>query len=83
VFADTAYAGERVANATRIVVEIVRSVADQMGFALLARRWVVERFFARLGRNRRLTKDFAVASAAAFLCTAAAVLLVRRLARSE
>jgi len=27
VFADTAYAGERVANATRIIVEIVRKVA--------------------------------------------------------
>ena len=58
VFADTAYAGERVANATRIFVEIVRKLPDQVGFAVLPRRWVVERFFAWLGRNRRLAKDF-------------------------
>ena len=84
VFADTAYAGERVANATRIFVEIVRKLPDQVGFAVLPRRWVVERFFAWLGRNRRLAKDFegTVASATAFLYAAAVMLLVRRLARS-
>ena len=59
-FVDTAYAGERVANATRIIVEIVRKLPDQVGFTVLPRRWVVERFFAWLGRNRRLAKDFEV-----------------------
>ena len=85
VFADTAYAGERVANATRIVVEIVRKLPDQVGFTVLPRRWVVERFFAWLGRNRRLAKDFegTVASATAFLYAAATMLLIRRLARLE
>jgi hypothetical protein len=39
VFADTAYAGERVASAARIVVEIVRKLPDQIGFAVLPRRW--------------------------------------------
>src|SRR6202166_614648 len=34
VFADTAYAAERVANATRIVVEIVRKLPDQVGFTV-------------------------------------------------
>ena len=84
MFADTAYAGERVANATRIFVEIVRKLPDQVGFAVLPRRWVVERFFAWLGRNRRLAKDFegTAASAKAFLYAAAVMLLVRRLARS-
>jgi len=45
---------------------------------------VVERFFAWLGRNRRLAKDFeaTVASATAFLCAAYVMLLTRRLARS-
>jgi hypothetical protein len=31
---------------------------DQVGFAVNPRRWVVERFFAWIGRNRRLAKDF-------------------------
>jgi transposase len=53
-FADGAYAAERVANATRIIVETVRRQAGQIGFAVHPRRWVVECFFAWLGRNRRL-----------------------------
>jgi transposase len=57
VFADSAYAAERVANATRIVVEIVRKLPDQVGFTVLPRRWVVERFFAWINRNRRLAKS--------------------------
>src|SRR5580700_10743995 len=58
VFADGRYAGERVATATRIIVEIVAKIPDQIGFAVLPRRWVVERFFAWIGRNTRLAKDF-------------------------
>ena len=58
VFADSAYAADRVATATRIIVEIVRKQAGQIGFAVHPRRWVVERFLAWLGRNRRLAKDF-------------------------
>src|SRR3954468_5827560 len=46
VFADGGYAGEKVANATLIAVEIVRKNPDQIGFAVQPRRWVVERFFA-------------------------------------
>ncbi len=85
VFADSAYAGERVANATRIVVEIVRRLPDQVGFAVLPRRWVVERYFAWINRNRRLAKDFeaTVASATAFLYAASVMLLTRRLARAS
>ena len=69
VFADGGYAGERVATATRIIVEIVAKSPDQIGFAVLPRRWVVERFFAWIGRNRRLAKDFeaSIDSARAFL----------------
>lgn len=83
LFADTAYAGERVANATRIAVEIVRRLPDQVGFAVLPRRWVVERFLAWISRNRRLAKDFegTLASATAFLYAAAVMLLLRRIAR--
>ncbi len=83
VFADSVYAGERVANATSIVVEIVRKLPNQVGFKLLPRRWVVERFFAWINRNRRLAKDFeaTIASATAFLHAACVMLLARRLAR--
>ena len=85
VFADGGYTGDRMANATEIIVEIVRKQADQVGFVLLPRRWVVERFFAWINRNRRLAKDVeaTVASASAFLYAAAAVIMLRRLARAE
>jgi putative transposase len=83
-FADSAYAAERVAKATRVIVEIVRKQAGQIGFAVHPRRWVVERFFAWLGRNRRFAKDFeaTIASATAFLYAASVMLLTRRLGRS-
>ena len=83
-FADTAYAAERVRDATCIAIEIVRKIPGQVGFEVHPRRWVVERCFAWLGRNRRLAKDFeaTIASATAFLYAASAMLLIRRLARS-
>ena len=85
VFADSGYAGERVARATIIAVEIVKKNPDQIGFAVQPRRWVVERFFAWIGRNRRLAKDFeaTVDSARAFLYAASVMLLVRRLGRTS
>ena len=72
-----------VATATRIIVEIVAKSPDQIGFAVLPRRWVVERFFAWIGRNRRLAKDFeaSIDSARAFLYAASVMLLSRRIAR--
>lgn len=85
LFADGGYAGERVASATPITVEIVRRIADQVGFVVLPRRWVVERFFAWINRNRRLAKDVeaTIDSARAFLYAAAIMLLVRRIARAS
>ena len=82
-FADSTYGYKRVEAATPIVIEIVRKLPDQVGFAVLPRRWVVERFFAWINRNRRLAKDFegTVASATAFLYAASVMLLTRRLAR--
>jgi len=83
-FADSAYAAERVANATRAIVEIVRKQAGQIRFAVHPRRWVAERFFAWLGRNRRLARDFeaTIAAATAFLYAPSVMLLTRRMARS-
>ena len=83
-FADSAYAGERLATATIIAIEIVRKPPDQIGFAVHPRRWVVERFFAWISRNRRLCKDpqATLASARAFLYAASVMILIRRLART-
>jgi transposase len=85
VFADSGYAGAKVTTATLIAVEIVRKHPNQIGFAVNPRRWVVERFFAWIGRNRRLAKDFenTVHSARAFLYAASVMLLVRRIARTS
>ncbi len=82
-FADSGYQGPRVAAASAIRVEIVRKLEGQVGFVVHARRWVVERFFAWINRNRRLAKDVeaTIASAETFLYAAAAILLLRRLAR--
>jgi putative transposase len=81
VFADTAYAADRVANTTRVVVEIVRNLPGQAGFTVLPRRWVVERFFGWINRGRRLAKDFeaTIESATAFLYAASVILLLRRI----
>ena len=82
-FADSAYQGPRVASASTIHVQIVRKPDGQVGFAVHAKRWVVERFFAWVNRNRRLAKDVEslIPSAEAFLYAASAILLLRRLAR--
>ena len=83
VFADAGYQGPRVAEATSVAVEIVKRKPDQIGFAVQPRRWVVERFFAWISRNRRLWKDAeaTIESATAFLYAAAVMILVRRIAR--
>ena len=83
-YADGGYAGPGVANASPIRKQVVRRADGQTGFAVIARRWVVERFFAWINRNRRLAKDFeaSIASAEAFLYAASAMLLLRRLARA-
>jgi transposase len=83
VFADSGYAGEAPTQATSITIEIVRKPPDQVGFAVHPRRWVVERFFAWISRNRRLWKDpeATLTSARAFLYAASVMLLVRRLGR--
>lgn len=82
-YADGGYAGPRVANVSPIRIEVVRKADNQVGFAVIARRWVVERFFAWINRNRRLAKDFeaSIASIEAFLYAASSVLMLRRLAR--
>jgi transposase len=87
VFADGAYAGEKLETALagcgQWTLEIVKRSDQATGFHVLPRRWVVERTFAWFGRNRRLAKDFerTIASSQAWLYLASVQLLARRLAR--
>ena len=64
-------------------MEIVKRSDDMRGFVVLPRRWVVERTFSWLGRNRRLSKVFEnlAETLASFVTLASIQLAVRRLAR--
>jgi len=64
-----------------IRLEVVKRT--EPGFKVLPRRWVVERTFAWLGRNRRLSKDYeeTTTSSEAFVKLAMCHLMVRRLAK--
>lgn len=54
------------------------------GFVVLPRRWVVERSFAWICHNRRMSKDYErlCASGEAFVYAAMSRLMLRRLARA-
>ena len=64
------------------VLDIVKRPAGGRGFTVLPRRWVVERTFAWLGRDRRLSKDYEQTpwSSEACLYLAMIALMLRRLA---
>lgn len=87
LFADGGYAGDKLRDALaklgRWTIEIIKRSDTAIGFAVLPRRWVVERTFAWLGRCRRLAKDFeaTIASTVAWVYVAHMRLLTRRLAR--
>lgn len=61
VYADAGFAGLLVDWCQRILrtaLEIVRKAPDQKGFAVMPRRWVVERSLAWLTAHRRLARDY-------------------------
>lgn len=62
IFADGGYSGDGVRDALSEFdgpeIEIVKRPPGVTGFVIIARRWVVERTFAWLGRCRRLAKDW-------------------------
>jgi transposase len=85
IWADGNYDGplvQWVKNCWGFDLEIVVKPADQRGFSVLPRRWVVERTFAWLGKQRRLSKDYEEkpATGEAFIQIAMSALMVRRLA---
>jgi putative transposase len=73
-----------VAQSCRCVLQCVLRPADQKGFAVLPRRWVVERTFAWLNHHRRLSKDYEglMTTSEAFIYIAMIRIMVRRLARA-
>jgi hypothetical protein len=86
VFADGAFAGRLLDWAhiiVRTTLHIVRKPAGQRGFAVIPRRWAVERTFAWLTAHRRLARDYErdPAVSEAMIRWAAINTITRRLAR--
>ena len=61
VFADGGYSGDRLAAnlaPQRVTLEIVKRTDKEGGFKPIRRRWVIERTFSWLRRNRRLMAHY-------------------------
>jgi putative transposase len=86
IWVDGGYRGQLldwVAEHCRCRLQVVLRSDAQKGFAVLPRRWVVERTFAWLNHHRRLNKDYEVltSSSEAMIYIAMIRIMVRRLAR--
>jgi transposase len=68
------------ASTTHITLEIIRRGAHAKGFEVLPRRWVVERTFAWIFKNRRLVRDYEQLTAVAetLITIAASATLLHR-----
>jgi len=87
IFADGGYAGPKLREALEKTggpaIEVVKRSDAAKGFVVIARRWVVERTFAWLGRCRCLAKDWetSIASSEAWLLIASIRRQMRFIAR--
>ena len=86
LIADAAYQGPKFHRALATIlpylqVEIVKRADQVKGFAVLPKRWIVERTIAWLNRCRRLAKDWECLNrkARAFLYLASIRLMLRKL----
>ena len=86
LFADAAYGGPIFCDALIKImpcleIEIVRRCDKAKGFAVLPKRWIVERTIAWLNRCRRLARDWEnkTYNALAFLHLASIRLMLRKL----
>lgn len=87
IWADGGYAGQLVDLVRRwwrYTLEIVKRSDDMKGFVVLPKRWIVERTFAWLCRNRRLSKDYErlPSSSETVVYLASIRMMVRRLAKA-
>ena len=86
IFADAGYQGPKMAKTIAATgcwrIEIVKRT-DLHRFIVLPKRWVVERTFAWISRNRRLARDFEryATTVAAFVRLAMIRLMLKRLTR--
>jgi transposase len=88
VFADAGFSGqlvERAGRLLRIALQIVSKPAGQKGFAVIPRRWAVERTLAWLTSYRRLARDYErhPATSEAMIRWAAIATTTRRLTRGR
>jgi putative transposase len=84
VLVDGAYTGEAIdsaSNDTGVAVEVVKR-SDVRGFVVLPKRWIVERSFGWMNRDRRLSKDYerTIASSENWVRISFISQMVRRLA---
>lgn len=85
VWADGAYVGPQVqaiAKESGIEIEVVKRTDKAKGFIPLPKRWIVERTFGWLSRERRLSKDYErkESSSEAYIHLGMIRLMIRRLA---
>jgi putative transposase len=88
IWADAAYRGKELADWCQAQgdweLEVVERTPGVRGFAVLPKRWVVERTFGWISRNRRMSKDYVrkVQTSEALIKVVMIRLLVARLGRS-
>ena len=87
IWADGGYRGQLiqwVKNSLGWTLEIVKKLEGQVGFQVLPKRWIIERTFAWLTRNRRLARDYErlPETSEAFIYVAMIRLMTKRLARN-
>jgi putative transposase len=87
IWADSGYGGELLAWVKQQLgwtLAIVKKLGGQVGFVVLPKRWIVERTFGWLTRNRRLARDYErlPETSEAFIYVAMIRLMLKRVAHS-
>jgi len=89
IWADGGYSGPEFAQWVSrrrknggLKLQVIKRSEQQKGFAVLPKRWIVERTFGWLMKNRRLVRDYEVKTehAEAWLYVAMLSLMLRRIA---